>query len=438
MASVRGARPDRPFFTGTEPRLVDCMWSATGGAAPDTVTLAGEERCDVLIVGGGFNGVTAGLHLAEAGVKAILVEALEIGAGASGRNAGMVNPGQLIGPEEIQATLGPDYGRRFVEELGKAPDMVRALIAKHGIECYMDDRPVIRAAHNAKQGRILKRQVEVWQGFGAKVELADAAEVEKLTGTSIYTCALLDYRGYTIQPLAYVRGLARAAVKAGLRISTGVPVTGLEPEGGKWRARVGGATIVADKVILSTNAYSGNLVPQMKQEFVPLGAFGFATPPLSAEMRARILPSGLSLYDTHMIPAFFRYDPEGRLMVGCVGFLPHETRRGRWAERALRHLYPDLPRLEWEFRWSGTLSKTPNLMPHFLQPAPGLYATLGCNGRGIAPNTYFGTMLARMVLGEDLAAPLPALPAHPYPFRTLMREGYDAGMRIYRNTLIFS
>ncbi|QIB34596.1 NAD(P)/FAD-dependent oxidoreductase [Ancylobacter pratisalsi] len=431
-------RLDLPLLAGAEPTLGHCMWSATAGPPPPEATLGAEERCDVLIIGGGFNGVTAGLKLAQAGARAILIEAREIGAGSTGRNAGMVNPGQFLGPEEIARHLGPDHGRRFVTELGAAPAMVRALIAEHAIACFLDDRPIIRAAHSSGAARVLHAQTEAWQRLGADVVMVEGHDLEALTGSRRYGAALLDRRGFTIQPLAYIRGLASAATRFGLRIATGRTVTGLTAKNGTWLAQAGDCTIQADKVIVSTNAYSGDLLPELREEIMPLGAFGFATDPLPAAWRARIFPQGHSLYDTHKVPLFFRYDPEGRLMVGCIGFLPKGLDSTGWADRALRFVFPQAPRFPWRFRWSGRLGQTPDRLPHFVEPRPGLLATLGCNGRGIAPNTYFGAMLARLALGETLQTPLPRTAPHAYPNRALAREGYDAAIRLYRNTLLFT
>lgn len=429
---------DRPFISGQEPNIEECMWSASGGPKPDHVRLASSETCDVLIIGGGFNGVTAGLHCAEKGAKAILVEAQEIGSGASGRNAGQVNPGQFLSPEEILHALGPEYGPRFLKDLGGAPDLVREMISKHSIECYADDRPIVRCSTSAAKTRDLEKQASDWQSLGANVQMVYDSTLEKMNGSTRYKAALIDHRGFTIQPLAYVRGLARVAVSKGLQIAVGARVTSLEPDKNRWKATTGSTTITADKVILSTNAYSDSLVPGFKEEIMPLGAFGIATAdPLPQEWRERILPHYVAMWDTHKIPLWFRYDPEGRLHVGSIGFLPLYAESDRWVTQAMKFVFPFAPRFVWGYRWSGTVGQTVDRLPHLVQPRPGILGTIGCNGRGIAPNTYFGTMLAKMALGESVETPLPLKSPSPYPLRQIALEAYDAGIRVYRNTLLF-
>lgn len=429
---------DRPMFSGKEPALSNSVWTLTGGEKPETATLAECEGCDVLIIGGGFNGITAGLHCAQQGSKVILLEAQEIGAGATGRNAGQVNPGQFISPQKIREALGPEYGARFLQDLGNAPDIVRRLINEHAIDCFADERPIIRCATTPAKMRELESQTADWQALGADVRMVYGAQLEEMTGSSRYQAALMDYRGFTIQPLAYIRGLARAAVKAGLRIVTGTRVTGLAPAGTHWLASAGTKRITAGKVILSTNAYSDRLVPGFKEEFMPLGAFTVATrDPLPEEWRKRILPGYIAMWDTHKIPLWFRYDPDNRLQVGSIGFLPWLADRDGWVRRAMKFVFPASPDFIWGYRWSGIVGHTLDQLPHLIEPRPGILGTIGCNGRGIAPNAYFGRMLAQLALGEQVDTPLPLRRPGAYPFRRPAMEGHDLGTRLYRNTLLF-
>lgn len=427
----------RPLFSGDEPLLTHSFWSATAGEPLDLASLTGNIQCDVLVIGGGFNGCTSALCLAEQGASVVLLEANEPGAGATGRNAGMVNPGQFMGPEEIEKALGKEYGERFVSQLGAAPQLVRTLITRLGIACDLDDKPIIRASHNAASARELEAQARAWQSRNMPVEIVDATHLAVMSGTDQYRNALLDHRGFTIQPLAYIRGLSRAAISAGARFYSNTPVTQVWRDGRTWKASTAQGQVSAEQVIIATNALTGELFRDIASETLPIGAFGFATDPLPAELQQRILPSGHSMYDTHMIPLFLRYDRDGRLMVGSLGFLPWGEQT-KWADRAIRKLFPDVPPLTWRYRWSGTLGLTPNRLPHLLQPAPGLLATVGCNGRGIAPNTFFGHMLADMAMGRNTDLPLPPRAPSSYPLRNINMHNYDMAMRVYRNSLLFS
>ncbi|MGH6805603.1 MAG: NAD(P)/FAD-dependent oxidoreductase, partial [Ensifer adhaerens] len=116
-------------------RTLPNLWHATAPAAPETRPLARDLATDVAIIGGGFTGLSAALHLAEKGVKATVIEAKMIGFGGSGRNVGLVNAGMWVKPDDLIATLGLDAGNRLLGELGDGPAMVYALVEKHGISC---------------------------------------------------------------------------------------------------------------------------------------------------------------------------------------------------------------------------------------------------------------------------------------------------------------
>lgn len=430
----------RSHFAAPERALPCSMWHATAGASVVAPALTADAFAEVLVIGGGFNGLTAVLRLAECGADALLVDGGEIGEGASGRNAGMVNPGQFLGPAEISRVLGPEHGEVFLRELGDAPALVARLIEKYAIDCHADFRPVIRAAHDETSAAMLSEQAKLWAARGQPVEMTTGTDLRLLTGSDRWQAAMLDRRGFTIQPLAYARGLARAALAAGARLHQQTSVNGLRRENGMWIATTrSGPSIHARKVILATNAYTGGLHPSFSETLVTSGAFGVATRQLDAAARARVLPEGHSLYDTHRIPLFFRYDPEGRLMIGSLGFLRDGTRGPeQWAKRVLRRLWPDLPDPGFSHVWQGTLGLTSHHMPRLICPEDGLIGTIGCNGRGIAPNSYFGAMLADIALDRAGPRPLPMETAAPRAARALQRDALDLAMRLYRNTLLLN
>ncbi|WP_273928981.1 NAD(P)/FAD-dependent oxidoreductase [Klebsiella variicola] len=429
----------RSHFAGKENALASSMWFATAGESVVTKPLNNSANVDVLVIGGGINGLTAMLQLTKLGVDAMLIEAGEFGEGASGRNAGMVNPGQFLGPDEIRAILGVEYGDIFVDELSKGPDLVKEILIEHDINCYADFRPVIRAAHDTKTAQMLHRQVKLWSDLGQPVEILEGNKLFEITGSQRWKTALMDYRGFTIQPLAYVRGLANAVLRKGGQLYQNVRATSLSREGADWIvSTVEGHPIRAKKVIMATNAYTGSLHPAFAQALVTCGAFGVATCPLDKKLRGLILPSGHSLYDTHKIPLFLRYDPEGRLMIGSLGNLSDDSRRSieAWGKRVLKRLWPQLPAPQWSHVWQGTIGLTNHHLPRLLSPEDGLIGTIGCNGRGIAANSYFGRMVADITMGRKVARPLPIEKQAPRAFKGPQQDGLDLAMRLYRNTFL--
>ncbi len=265
------------------------MWETT--ATEEEV--AQEPLCadpvDVAIVGGGYTGLSTALHCAEKGLSTQIIEAERIGFGGSGRNVGLVNPVAWLPPDRLLKMLGPEYGPRFVEEFSAAPDRVFELIGKHQIRCEATRTGTLYAAGSRAGLRELRSRLAQWQRLGAPVELIDRNGVHEMTGTRAFHGALLDRRAGTINPMAYCRGLARAAVSAGARISTGVRATGLRPEGDCWQVETERCRVRARNVVLGTNAYTDRLWPGLGNVFSVIHYLQVSTRPLGTNA-AHILP----------------------------------------------------------------------------------------------------------------------------------------------------
>lgn len=257
----------------------------TAPAAPKTTALKGDLTADVVIVGGGFTGLSTALHLAEKGTKAIVLEGIEIGYGGSGRNVGLVNAGMWVMPDDLPGVLGQKHGDRLLDVLGNAPKLVFELIEKHKIACEVEKQGTLHCAVGKNGLKELEDRYEQWARRGANVKLLDAKETEAKVGTKAYAGSLLDLRAGTIQPLAYVRGLAHAAVAAGAQIFTASPVTGASEQNGKWVVKTAAGTVTADWVVVATNAYTNVPWAEVRAELVHLPYFNMATKPLSDNLK---------------------------------------------------------------------------------------------------------------------------------------------------------
>ena len=261
------------------------LWELTAPPAPPTSTLKGEVRADVAIIGCGYTGLSTALHLAGAGAKVVALEAVEIGFGGAGRNVGLVNAGMWLAPDEIVKRLGPHYGERLLKLLGDGPSEVEALINKHGIDCELVRNGTLHcAAGQSGLAKIEERHAQ-WGARGAKVELLGREETARRIGVDIYAGSLLDMRAGTIQPLAYARGLASAALAAGAVIHTQSPVRSAERTGKAWRLKTDGGIVAADWIVVATDAYAeGAQWAQGKREQIRVPYFNFATRPLAPEL----------------------------------------------------------------------------------------------------------------------------------------------------------
>lgn len=414
--------------------LGPALWTATAGPAPATPALAEPAAADVAIVGGGFLGLSCALHLAERGVRAIVLEAHEPGWGASGRNGGQVIPGLKHDPDELEAMFGRERGAALTSFVGGTADVVFDLIARHHMDVPHMRTGWLQGAHTDAALDQAKRRADQWARRGAPVELADAARTAAIMGVETYRGGWVDKRAGAIQPLAFARGLARAALAAGAAVHGGTRVAGLSRAGGRWRvATETGATVTAERVVLATNAYVGDLWPGMRQTVIPMNSFLIATAPLSDNVRRTILPEGHVSSDTRKLLLYVRLDAEGRLLVGGRGFFAEPRGPAAWAhlERALAALFPQAATAPISHRWCGRLAVTPDYLPHLHEPAPGLLIDAGCQGRGVGLQTALGRAIAdHLATGATL--PLPVTPIRGIPFHRFHQAYVSALIAWYR------
>ena len=385
-------------------------YSAGAGTPLGLGPLAGSRRADVAIVGGGIAGCSAALHAAEAGARVVLVEANQIGWGASSRNAGHLPPATKHDPDEVIARYGAAAGQRLIDAAEQGPTVLGELIARHGIDCDYAVPGIIMAAHTETALSAHARRVDYWQARGRPVELLDRRQAADMIGSDYYLGAAIDRRGGKINPLAYVRGLARAAIKASAALHEGTRATRLARDGGKWKLttvqgtaqRTTQGEIEADRVFLCTNAYTDNLWPGLRATIVPVRAYQFASRPLRDNVAKSILPGGQPMTDLRRLLSGIRmHHGDGRLQFGGQGpaFGPQGEPHWRATRARLQRIFPQLGEFETDFWWSGFMAFNADNSWHIHELAPGLLAMLGCNGRGVVLATLWGRELARHAAG---------------------------------------
>lgn len=410
------------------------LWKASAPPAPAAPPLADEVWADVAIVGAGYTGCSAALHLAQSGAKPVVLEASEIGFGGSGRNVGLVNAGLWIMPDAVPKAIGEERGERLLNQLSDAPRLVFDLIARHGIACEAVRAGTLHCAAGRRGASDLAERARQWQRRGIAVELIEGAAAMRSIGSAAFRMVLHDPRAGTIQPLAYVRGLADAAIRHGARIHAHSPALACEDLGGCWRITTPVGSVRAPRVIVATDAYSVGPWRAIGREQVPLPYFNLATAPLPAPLRARILPGGQGAWDTRRILSSFRLDARGRLIFGSIGALRAGGTRvhAHWARRELDRLFPELGRIAFDHAWHGTIGMTNDAIPRLHELARNIVSISGYNGRGIAPGTSFGRDLAGWALGESSldALALPCTQMSPAPLRAVRGAVYEAGAQL--------
>jgi hypothetical protein len=415
--------------------IANSLWTAAANATVSASPLQGDAETDVAIVGGGYTGLSAALHLAEAGVRATLLEAETPGWGASGRNGGQVNPGLKDNPDAIEARFGAEIGGRLVRLSGGAADVVFALIRRHAIACDPVQTGWIQPVHNQAALAAAQERVAQWVRRGAVLRMLSRAEVADLTGTEAYLGGTIDARGGNLHPLNYALGLAQAAQRAGAVLHSRSRAMRLDRIGDGYVIQTATGRLRARRVILCTNGYTDGLVPPLARTLVPVRSIQVATAPLGDTLRRSILPGGQAASDSRKLLLYYRMSPDGRFIMGGRGaFGAAGTLRLLERLRCVSvQIYPRLAAVEWQYAWGGNVAMTVDHTPHLNRLGPGVMAAVGYNGRGVALATVMGKVLADWATGtpeSDLDFPVSA--PQPIPFHVLRKPAVSATVAWYR------
>ncbi|MFF7707354.1 FAD-dependent oxidoreductase [Pseudomonas sp. NPDC007930] len=411
-----------------------CLWEHVLPQPAPATALAGETSADVCVIGAGITGLCAAIHLLEQGRKVVLLDANRVGHGGSGRNVGLVNAGTWIKPDDVEATLGSTQGARLNKVLGEAPAAVFAMIERYGIDCQARHHGTLHMAHNATGLADLRSRHEQWSRRGADVEMLTGARCEEYCGTNKVEAALLDRRAGTINPMAYARGLAEVVERLGGRLFQQSAVTALQREGFGWRASTAAGSVVADQVVISTGAYTEGEWNAVRGNYFRGYYYQVASQPLEGAAAERVLPHGQGSWDTRTVLSSIRRDDQGRLLLGSLGRVDNKPGwfiKG-WADRIQRHYFPALGKVEWAMHWTGVIDFTPDHLMRLYEPAAGLVAVTGYNGRGNTTGTVLGRALADFLLtnrAEDLPVPFSA--NKPVSVPALRTAFYETGFSLY-------
>jgi len=399
------------------------LWVTSAEADVDYPKLSEHLDTSVVVIGAGFTGLSTALHLSERNIDVTVLDAHEIGFGASGRNGGQVNPGWKILPDDIIHLYGKIRGHKLLQMLGDSCDLVFKLIEKYQIECSLRQAPYLRAAYK-KRGLVeVENWVRQWAALDKPVELLDKVQTAELMGSDFFDGSFVDAQAGSLQPLSYVRGLARAAKKEGARLFVQSAAETIERNGKDWIVKTKNGQVSAQFLVIATNGYTSNLWPGLDKQVVPVASLVTASKPLPETILKTILPKGHHVSDTRRNMIYCKIDENGRFVIGGRGqpFAPDKQFDGSvYLQQEAKRIYPQLANVEWEYNWGGLVAMTQTHTPHLIELDANAYAGLGYNGRGVAMGTMMGKLLAQTIVGEECAMqPEKLTPIRFHQFRNL-------------------
>lgn len=377
-------------------------YEATCGERPSYSGLDGDAQCDVLVIGGGFTGLSAACHLAEAGVKVILLEQHRLGDGASGRNGGQFGTGQRAWAEELEAEYGLS---RAMALFGMAEDAKAHMLAfaeRNSIET--DYAPgQLSVIHKPAYIKDYQAHAEIMATrFGyPHIRYMDAAETAERLGSARYLGGTRDLGTGHIHPLKFLIGLARTAASAGAMLHEDSKVLALTRSGGKVAAKTAKGTVTAGRALLAVNAYGGTLEPVSAAHVMPIGSFIGATEPLPEN--TPVLPGGESVDDSRFVVRYFRKSKDNRLLFGgreiYTAGSPAEIENG--VRRQIAEVYPALANIRMTHAWGGFVGITMPRKPFVREVMPGVTSIGGFSGHGVMLSNFTGRLYAETLTGND-------------------------------------
>jgi len=387
---------------------VPSLWQSTADPALSYPALTDEVRSDVTIVGGGYTGLSAALQIAKDGRRAVVLEADHVGWGASGRNGGLVS-GKFRVPFHVVETLHGREEARHLHHIGKqAVTTVGELIDEHGIgSANFKMSGYVTAAHSP-QALAAQHFATEWlaDALGdTSSRVLSRQEVTAETGSSTYVGGVLSTAAGCLHPLNYVRGLARAAIAAGVHIFENSAAVSLQRQGHDIRVGTSQGAVRARQLILATNGYSADqpLTRGLRQRVIPFRSAIIATAPLSETLRMRILPNRRVVADTRRLLRWYRI-VDDRLVFGGRGAFGQEDSVAAFNRlaRDMIGAFPELDGVAIDYRWSGLVAMTMDQLPHAGELEDRVFFAAGYNGTGIAMSTFLGRQLAALTRGEKL------------------------------------
>ena len=408
-------------------RYPPSYYAASANPAPERPPLTGTVDTDICVVGAGYSGLSAALHLAEKGYKVAIIEGARVGWGASGRNGGQIVNGLNASLETIENRYGPEIGAfvgKIIQEGGR---IIRERVEKYNIQCDLKDKNLF-ATFSAKQMRELEAKQALWRKHGMDDhELIDKAGMRKHVGSDAYFGGMIDHTGGHMHPLNLCLGEAAAFEQNGGVIYEMSPVISVDHETPNPSVKTAQGEIRCKTLLLCGNAYLGGIVRPLTPRVMPVSTQVIATEPLGEERARELLPTDLCVEDTRYVLDYYRLSADKRLLFGggtvYGGTDPADIEAK--VRPNMEKIYPQLKGVKIDYAWSGNFALSFSRVPQLGRLGNNTYFAHGYSGHGVTGSHLFGRILSEAVDGDlsrfDVFAKVRWF---PFPGGRLFREQY--------------
>jgi len=402
--------------------------------------LMGDIDADVCVIGGGYTGISAALHLAERGYDVVLVEGERVGWGASGRNGGQICTAYNKSMDDIEHLVGKDGAKACWDVERDSKELIRERVERHRIDCDLKWGYLHAAAKPSHMSWVNETRDE-WAGYGYEdTAVLDKASLEERLGSSLYHGALWEGNAGHLHPLNYALGLARATVDAGARIFENSRVTGIE-QGTRPCVTTDRGSIKARFVVTAGNAYLGALVPSLYHRVMPVGSFIVATEPLGEERARSLIRNNDAVADTNFIVDYYRLSADWRMLFGgranYSGYEPKDL--FPYMRPRMVKVFPALADARLDYAWGGNIAITLDRMPHLGSIGGTVFFAHGYGGHGVALSGMCGKLIAEAIAGTaEKFDVLSRIRHQPFPGGPIRMPMLTLAMLYYRMRDIMS
>lgn len=382
-----------------ETQHVNSYYAATKNYNVDTKELSGDKQADVCVIGAGFTGLSTALHLVEQGYHVIVLEAAQVGWGATGRNGGQMINGYNRGFDVIKKRYNEDTAKALISMAFEGSDIIRQRVEKYKIECDLVKAGSFVAAFNQQQLKDLEHEKKTWEDIGHKdLEIKDHTNLKDIVNTDAYCGGLLDHKGGHVHALNLALGQARAIKELGGEIYEGSKVIDII-YGSSPVAKTSSGQVSCKYLILCGNAYLGNLVPELSSKIMPISSQIITTEPLDPERARLLMPSNACVEDSNYFLDYYRRTSDNRLLFGggIIYTNAHpEDISARLVPKMLK-VFPDLKGVKIDFAWSGSIAITFKRLPHIGKISDNIIFAHGYSGHGVTTTHLIGKVIAEAV-----------------------------------------
>jgi len=405
--------------TGAYP---ESWYAATADIPAPRPALQGDVRADVCVVGAGYTGLSAALHLAQAGLRVVVIEAHRAGFGASGRNGGQLGWGQRADQPALEKMVGMGAARDLWALGQEATALVKSLITEHDIDCYLRPGIAWTGESRSEVDELHAYAAHMSTHYDYHMDALDAASLAAFCPSPAYKGGIMNWDAAHLHPLRYALGLARAAEAAGATVFERSAVNGIT-QGAQVRLHTASGTVTADSVILACNGYLGDLDRTVARRVMPINNFIAATAPLGDDA-AQVLAQDIAVADSRFVVNYFRLSHDKRLLFGggeSYGYRFPADIAGT-VRKQMVQIFPHLADVAIDYAWGGTLGITIKRLPYVSRVTANVLSASGYSGHGVGTATHAGKLMADAILGQSRGFnTMAAIPNQPFPGGSALR-----------------